>query len=100
VATDEGAENYGESLNVDNFEYTSPVGSFATNQHVLHNLGGNVYEWCEDKWNSTSFARVLCGSSWINSHPDNLLSSCRSISPGDRDGIFSFRCVLASGSGG
>jgi formylglycine-generating enzyme required for sulfatase activity len=39
VAPPKGAGNYTERLKVNNFEYTSPVGSFAANQHGLHDTG-------------------------------------------------------------
>jgi formylglycine-generating enzyme required for sulfatase activity len=95
-----GAGNYG--LNVDNFEYTSPVGSFAANKLGLHDMGGNVWEWCEDKYSPTRTYRVLRGASWgIILIPDLLLSFLRNYdSPGGRKDDFGFRCVLVGGSGG
>jgi formylglycine-generating enzyme required for sulfatase activity len=96
-----GAGNYYKSLKVDNFEYTSPVGSFAVNKLGLHDMGGNVYEWCEDKYSPTSTNRVLRGASWYSLIPDYLLLSYRNFStPVLRLYIIGFRCVLVGGSGG
>jgi formylglycine-generating enzyme required for sulfatase activity len=96
-----GAGNYDKSLKADKFDYTSPVGSFAANKLGLHDMGGNVWEWCEDKYSPTSPYRVLRGASWNYSNPGNLLSSSRyGGTPGRRLDFVGFRCVLVGGSGG
>ena len=90
-----GAGNYSSSLQVDDFDYTSPVGSFSANRHGLYDMGGNVWEWCDDFYDGKSGARVLRGASWVDIDPDCLLSSYRyGISPDYRSLSFGFRVVL------
>ena len=90
-----GVGNYDQSLKVDEFEYTAPVGSFAANKLGLHDMSGNVWEWCEDKRNSTSIFRVLRGSAWNVRDPVYLLSSIRSgNNSGGSLNVMGFRCVL------
>jgi hypothetical protein len=93
-----GAGNYSFGLEVDTFDNTAPVGSFKPNQFGLHDLGGNVWEWCEDWYNSDQKFRVLRGGSWYDGFPRYLLSSCRfTLTPGDRGDNFGFRVVLVVG---
>lgn len=91
-----GVGNYDPALGTDSFDHTSPVGSFAANANGLFDLGGNVWEWCEDFLAGTSGPRVLRGASWNFSGPGHLLSSYRNgVMPGARSGGIGFRCVLA-----
>ena len=94
-----GAGNFHKYLKVDKFDYTAPTGSFASNKDGLHDMGGNVLEWCEDKWSPTSSGRVLRGASWFYLDPDFLLSSYRRdrYTPDYRNDDFGFRCVLVGG---
>jgi serine/threonine protein kinase/formylglycine-generating enzyme required for sulfatase activity len=80
----------------DGFVNTSPVGSFAANRFGLHDLGGNVRQWCEDWFDQHQKERVLRGASWNGRRPNLLLSSRRSPSdPAQGGHLNGFRCVLA-----
>jgi len=73
----------------------APVGTYPGHPTGLHDLAGNVWEWCEDEYSPAIGARVLRGGSWINDVPRNLLSSCRGHDePDERVGYIGFRVVL------
>ena len=83
----------------DGYATTSPVGSFNANRFGLYDMGGNVWQWCEDWYDNDQKYRVLRGASWDNCDPDNLLSSCRfNGTPDGRRNYIGFRCVLVGGS--
>jgi len=79
----------------DGFPVTSPVMSFPPNSLGIYDLGGSVWEWCEDFYDDTHKDHVLRGASWGSSAPAPLLSSFRGNQPSTRrwrcDG---FRCVV------
>jgi formylglycine-generating enzyme required for sulfatase activity len=80
----------------DGYPRTSPVESFAVNQSGLYDMGGNVWQWCEDWYNSNKQYRVWRGASWDAFVPDVLLASYRrGITPGERTSFTGFRCVVA-----
>ena len=91
-----GTGNYGPSLQVDEFKNTSPVGSFKTNQFGLYDMGGNVYQWCEDWFDKEKKDHVLRGPSWNDYDRGNLPLSHRLHNlPDNRIYDHGFRCVLA-----
>jgi formylglycine-generating enzyme required for sulfatase activity len=85
----------------DGYAETSPVGSFAANSYGLYDMGGNVWQWCEDKYLTREYPtqefHVLRGASWGDDNPDSLLSSFRGIGPpDDRNEDYGFRCVVVA----
>jgi formylglycine-generating enzyme required for sulfatase activity len=80
----------------DKYPRTSPVGSFLPRVNGLYDMGGNVGEWCEDKYKADAMWRVLRGASWGTNKEEHLLSSHREYyGPNDRYSLFGFRCVVS-----
>jgi formylglycine-generating enzyme required for sulfatase activity len=105
----------------DDYARTSSVGTYSANRLGLYDMGGNVWQWCEDEYRAsmnsaealkkhpilknekasdgTAF-RVLRGGSWNGGVEIYLRSTCRdNIPPASRIDINGFRCVVVVSGG-
>ena len=91
-----------------NHKGTTPVGSLPENPFGLHDMLGNVWEWCADDWQASyagaspdgapcrargAARRVVRGGSWGN-EARRMRSAYRlGFPPSRRDGNIGFRCA-------
>ena len=87
--------NYDGTGGKDKREYCAPVGSFKLNGYGLYDMAGNVWEWCQDWYDSNKTRRVLRGGSW-NDPSSNLRAANRfGYFPSNTYYYVGFRCVVS-----
>ncbi|MEV7889745.1 formylglycine-generating enzyme family protein [Streptomyces sp. NPDC088357] len=83
----------------DGYRGTAPVDAFEPNGFGLHNVSGNVWEWCADRWSREHAARVIRGGSYMchKSYCNRYRVAARSANtPDSSSGHTGFRCARRS----
>ena len=90
----------------DGFAYTAPVGSFEPNAWYLYDMIGNVWEWCDDFFDSKFYQssprenphnsardgdRVVRGGGWYDVAGDCRPADRDRDGPASRDDVLGFR---------
>lgn len=106
-----GTTGYHPSYETGVLPYTSPVGSFSTNGFGLHDMAGNVWEWCWDRYSASAYVtgttdprgpgsgsgRVLRGGSWSNGSAVNCRASHRGANlPTVSNNVYGFRVARSA----
>jgi hypothetical protein len=73
---------------------THTVGTKSPNAIGIHDMSGNVYEWCHDWYDSSHTSRVNRGGSWLYSAGCCRVAYRNGNSPGLRSSDLGFRLAL------
>lgn len=73
---------------------THPVKQLIPNELGIHDMSGNVWEWCQDLYAPKGSDRVLRGGSWCSNTGSCRVANRYSYSPGSHGDIGGFRLAL------
>jgi len=78
----------------DDGKKTNEVGSFPANAFGLHDMHGNVYEWCSDSDPKRKSMRIIRGGSFLHIAEGSRSANRSWYGPNDRAVIIGFRLLL------
>ncbi len=81
----------------DGFARTSPVATFPVNALGLYDVGGNVWQWCSDRYKVAANWNTVRGGSWLTAaRPLLRLGARQGYNPEFRQDDVGFRCVISA----
>jgi hypothetical protein len=75
-------------------EGTHPVGKKKPNELDIYDMSGNVWEWCEDLYQSSGSNRVFRGGSWTNDKSSCKVDSRSCNTPDHKINNLGFRLAM------
>ena len=97
-----GEKPYGDAAKGPNLQRTTKVGSYEANAWGLHDMHGNVLQWCKDWYdkdyqnrdNNDTLGRVIRGGAWPRDGRACRAASRQSFDPTARAPGIGFRVVV------
>jgi len=74
--------------------HTHDVGTKQPNELGIYDMTGNVWEWCEDWYDSSQKSRIYCGGGWFNTDINCQITYHNGFNPDARNNYLGFRIVL------
>ena len=94
-----GDQPFGNAPKGKSLQRTTRVGAYQPNKLGLCDMHGNVYQWCDDRYEPGSLDRVFRGGSWFSTGQYCRAAGRLRGAPSDRAGDFGFRLVRVPSAG-